>query len=229
MRSMRSTRPLLACLAVAGGLALAAGAYATVAVYSQSFNGKASVRAMKQASGGNRCAKGFRDKAKMMRVVVKRKDVLCSYSPPVIGDSAVPDHEISLMGRILKKETPRAVRRASYISLRLRVAKGSSYELQVFPHRERWRLERHPSGGDFPVVGTSQNIKGIGGKNRLRLRAFGAKVVAHVNGKRLVLITDPDPGQVKGRKIAFGVGSRKDTKRGPAAVFDNLRIAIPNP
>lgn len=215
MRSIRKrTGALAAALALCAAMVAAGVAFGTVTVYQQSFNGKASVRAMKQVSGGKRCSKGHREKARAMRVVLHRRDVLCSYSPPVIADSAVPDHEISVTARILKKQTPRALRKPSYVALRLRLAKGSRYELQVFPHSGRYRLLRTPSGGgsEFPAVGQSDAIKGIGGKNLLRLRAFGAKIAAFVNNERVAVATDTEPGQVKGRKMSFGLGSQRDRK-----------------
>ena len=63
----------------------------------------------------------------------------------------------------------------------------------------------------------------------VRLRAFGARIEAFVNGTRLADVTDADPGQVDGRRIAFGVGSLKDVKGGPLAVFKSVNVRVPDP
>lgn len=210
-------------------LLVAAVALATVTVYKESFGGSDSVRELKRAAGSKKqCAKRHTN-SKQLRVAARRGGLLCAYAPPVLGDSAVPDHEIQLEGRVLRKQTPKSMRASTYIAARLRVAGNSHYELQVFPKRKRFRLLRTPAGAGFPVAGRSDAIKPLGRMNKLKLRAFGARVVAWVNGTRLALVEDAAPGQVAGRKLAFGVGSNKKAKPGPIAVFDDLRVRVPSP
>jgi hypothetical protein len=231
MRSKRKrTGALAGALAIGAALAVVAMAFASVTVYKATFDRKGSVRAQTQASGGKRCDKAHHSKSHTMRVRVLRRDVLCSYRPPVVADSAVPDHEITVVARLAKKQTPRSVRKRSYIAVILRLGKGSRYEFQVFPRTGRYRLLRVPSGGgDFPVQGHSDAIKGIGRKNKIRLRAYGARIQARVNGTELVDVTDGQPGQVDGRRMAFGLGSTKNAKPGPLAAFHSVAVRVPDP
>jgi hypothetical protein len=232
MRSKRKgTGALAGALAVVAALAVASLAFATVTIYKESFARKGSVRALSQFSGGKRCAIAHHRKSRTLRVRVLRRDVLCAYRPPVVADSAVPDHEINVAVRLAKKQTPRAVRRKSYVAVLLRVDKNSHYQFRVFPHSGRYELLRVPNGGGggFPVTGKSDAVKGIDATNKVRLRAFGARIEAFVNGTRLADVTDADPGQVDGRRIAFGVGSLKDVKGGPLAVFKSVNVRVPDP
>lgn len=229
MRSIRKRGVAVGLMASLAFLLAGAVALATVTVYKESFTGKGSVRELKRASGGKRCNKAHRESTQQLRITAKRGGVLCAYSPPLIADSPVPDHEIQIDARVLRKQTPKALRRATYTALRLRLAGNSHYELQIFPRRKRFRLVRTPNGPGFPVAGNSDAIKPLGKKNRMKLRAFGARIVASVNGTRLALVEEASPGQVAGRKLAFGMGSRKQAKEGPVAVFDDLRVRIPNP
>lgn len=224
-----TTRVLTVLSAAAATLALAAGALASVTVYNNAFPSEGSVKEMKQIDGGGPCDKSFRDKSKVMRVAVKHGERLCAYSPPVQGDRALPDHEFIAVGRVLKERTPSSVRDATYLSLLVRVSAGEHYELQVTPKGRKFKLSRKPDGSGFPITGTSSAIDGLGEKNVLRLRAFGAKITAYVNGEKVASMTDDDPGEVGGRKLALGIGSRKDTEKGPVGTFDNVRVLVPNP
>jgi hypothetical protein len=229
MRSIRKRLGVVAGAPVALALLCAAVALANVTVYKEPFSSKGSVRELKPAEGAKNCSKGFRSKAKQLRVSAKRGNVLCAYSPPLVGDSAVPDHEIQIDARVLRKRTPAKLRASAHASVRLRAARNSYYELQIYPRRQRFRLLRVPSGAGFPQAGRSEAIKPLGQRNRIKLRAFGARVVAWVNGTRLATVEDASPGQLTGRKLAFGVGSGRASKQGPIALFDNLLVRVPNP
>ena len=216
-------------IAAAAALAVAATAFGSVAIYNNSMPNENSVKEMKQVEGGKPCSKSFRKKSKVMRVAVKRGERTCAWAPPVQGDRDLPDHEFIAVGRILKEKTPKSVRDATYLSLQVRFAPKESYELQITPKGHKFKLIRTPNGSGFPRKGTNRAINGLGSKNVLRLKAFGAKVAAYVNGKKLAVVTDGDPGQVEGRKLALGIGSRKNAEKGPVGTFDNVRVLVPNP
>jgi hypothetical protein len=223
------SRTLALLIAGAAALAVAATAFGSVAIYNNAFPNANSVKEMKQVEGGKPCSKSFRDKSKVMRVAVKRGDRLCAWSPPVQGDRALPDHEFIGVSRVLKEKTPKSVRGSAYMSLQVRFSPKESYELQITPKGKKWKFVRNPDGSGFPFSGKSKAINGLGSKNVLRVRAFGAKIAAYVNGKKLKVLTDNDPGQVEGRKVALGIGSRKNANKGPVGTWDNVRVLVPNP
>ena len=88
---------------------------------------------------------------------------------------------------------------------------------------------RAPGGSDFPVQGKSDAIEGINERNQLRLVATGAKVSAFVNGDEVASVSDPDPGEVAGRKVRFAVGGQKDGAGKVVGTFKRVAIAVPNP
>ncbi len=47
----------------------------------------------------------------------------------------------------------------------------------------------------------------------MRLQVDGARVRAFVNGTQLADVNDPSPGELRGAKVEFGVGSLKNTKQ----------------
>ena len=223
------TRIFALLIAGAAALAVAATAFGSVAIYNNAFPNENSVKSLKQVEGGNPCSKSFRKKSKTMRVAVKKGERLCAWAPPVLGDRDLPDHEFIAVGRVLKNKTPKPVRDATFLSLQVRFSPKESYELQITPKGKKWKLVRTPDGSGFPFSGKSKAIKGLGSNNVLRLKAFGAKIAAYVNGKKLKVVTDNDPGQVEGRKLALGLGSRKNAEKGPVGTWDNVRVLVPNP
>jgi hypothetical protein len=54
-------------------------------------------------------------------------------------------------------------------------------------------------------------------------------VTAFVNGASVASYDDPNPGQVSGRKVAFGIGSRKNVNNGPIGVFKSVKVGVPTP
>lgn len=229
MLQARTKIIFLALASAVAAVAVVGTALATVAVYNNAFKNAASVKEVKGTGGqGTHCDKAFTD-SKAMRITVNGGDTLCSYAPPVVGDRELPDHELIAVGRVLKKQTPKSVRDAAYLSLQVRFGGGQGYGLEITPKGRKFRLTRSPDNGGFPVTGRSSEINGLGKKNVLRLRAFGTKVAAFVNGKRLGVVTDGDPGQVSGRRVAIGLGSRKNANKGPVGTFDNVRVLVPNP
>jgi hypothetical protein len=225
-RKSRRSRSL-ALLVVAGAfsLALAASATAVIYVYGNGFSSKGAFKEMKRTGGGSKCDKSYRERSKSMRVTVAGKR-LCDFGPPVVGDSAQPNHVIFAKGQVLPKKTPKALRKAAYLAVKVRSGRGDSYELQIRPKAGRYKLLRSPAAGAVSEEGRSGAIRSINKPNSLRLEAKGARVVAFVNGERLVSVQDPNPEEVGGRKVAFGIGSRKNSNRAIVGVFDRVRAGI---
>lgn len=219
---IRTTIALAAALALIG----AASALAYVTVYSNDLSSRGEYAALDRAAGGkNACERSYRRKGESMLVSVADKR-LCAWAPPVEGDGPRPDHEVAVDGRLLKR-TKKGARKAAYLALGVRVGGGEGYELQVRPRTRRFSLVRMPDGAGFPASGQSSQIGGVGERNRLRLRADGQNVTAWVNGERVARVTDPDAADFDGRRLHFGLGSRRDTSRPPVAAFDRILVRVP--
>jgi hypothetical protein len=215
-------------MALALGLA-AAVALGAVTVYKNNFSGKGESKELRH-SRGKHCDKRWRNKAKDVRVRRNRGSGVCGYRPPVEGDTSRPDHDFRAKA-VLLKATPKGLRRSSYVAIAVRSGRSSGYVLRIFPKRHRFQLRRSPSdgGGAFPVTGRNRAIKGPGKANVVRLKVFGNRVNARVNGKRLARLTDTNAGQVGGRKLEVGVGSTRRSDNPVVATFDNLKLLVPNP
>jgi hypothetical protein len=230
MGPRRRTRPAVALLAAALALALAAAvALAGVTVYKNNFSSKAEAKELRHSSGKH-CAKRWRQKAKTVRAQRNRGSGACGYRPPVEGDTAGPDHDFRAKEKLLKA-TPKGIRRSAYVAVAVRSSRSSGYELRIFPKRHKFKLHRVPSGGGggFPAKGRSRAIKGVNKPNVVRLKAFGNRVTARVNGTRLAKVTDSNAGQVDGRKLEVSVGSKRRSNKDVVATFDNLKLLVPNP
>jgi hypothetical protein len=226
----RRTTPVVALLAVALALGLfAAAALAGVTVYNNNFSRKAEAKQLKHTDGKH-CDKRWRRKSDSLLVEVKRGPGACGYRPPVAGDRDGPDHDFQAKEKLLRA-TPKGVRRTAYLAIAVRSGKSSGYELRVFPKKHKYLLRRKPAGGggDFPKQGKSRAVKGVNKANVLRLRAFGNKVTAKVNGRRLAQVTDSNAGEVGGRKLEVSVGQKRRTRKDVVASVDNLRLQVPNP
>lgn len=219
----RSTAIVLA--AAAASLALTASAGAAIYVYANGFATKAEFKEISKAGGGKKCDKSWREGSTSMGVTVVGKR-LCSYAPPVVGDAAQPNHVIWARGQVLPKKTPKALREAAYLALKVRAGRGDFYELQVRPKGRRWKLLRNPSSNAVSEEGRSDAIKPLKNLNALSLMVKGPRVTAKVNGKKLVTVEDPNPDQVEGRKVTFGIGCRKDASRAVVGVFERVKVGI---
>jgi hypothetical protein len=222
----------IAFLAAIGLFAFASSAAAVVFIYTNGFNNRSGYREIDQVGGGDKCDKDFLEEATAMRIEVSGRE-FCEYAPPVTGDKDQPNHEIIADGRLLS-DTPRDVRLKSYLAVRVRVGSGSYYELRVYPKDKRYKISREPGGGAFPLKGESEAIEKLGEDNLMRLRVTGNKLTAFVNGEELEpagapIPVDPQPGEVDGRKLSFGIGSTKKTEDGPIGIFKSVRVGIPNP
>jgi hypothetical protein len=70
----------------------------------------------------------------------------------------------------------------------------------------------------------------MGKTNVLSLQAFGDRVTASVNGKRLVDdFVDPAAGQVDGRRTTLGLVTEAEVGEDVLATFDDLQVRIPDP
>jgi Domain of Unknown Function (DUF1080) len=228
MRSKRPTRRFLAPLLCAAGvsLALVAGAEAVIYVYSNGFKARADVREVTRKGGGAKCDKSFRRNGESLGVTALGRR-LCEYSPPVAGDASQPNHVLMAKGRVLKS-TPKALRDDAYLAVKVRAGQGRGYELQVRPKAGRFKLLRSPSGGGVDESGKSNAINKIGKLNTLRLEVKNARVKAFVNGKKVAGAVDSNPEQIDGRKLTFGLGSRKDGHRAVVGSFDRIRAGLAN-
>jgi hypothetical protein len=226
----RRTRPHVALLAAALALGLASAvALAGVTVYKNNFSSKTEGKELRH-SRGKHCAKRWRNKANSVRAQRNRGSGACGYRPPVEGDTPGPDHDFRAKQKLLKA-TPKGIRRGAYLAVAVRSDKNAGYELRIFPKRHKFRLSRSPSGGGggFPAKGRSRAIKGVDKPNVVRLKAFGNKVTARVNGTQLAKVTDSSAGQVDGRKLEVAVGNTKRSRKDVVATFDNLKLLVPNP
>ena len=216
-------------LALCGIFAFVSSAAAVVYVYKNNFGSKQSYNEIDLISGGKKCSRSYQADTNVMRAELRGK-TFCEYSPPVTGDSDQPDHEIVVDGRILDA-TPKNVRDQAYLAARVRVGGDTWYEFRVTPKGEKYRFTREPAGGGsgLPITGTDNKIRPIGENNKLRLRITGNDVTAFVNGESVESYNDPNPGQVTGRKVAFGVGSTKKANPGPVARFTSIKVGVPTP
>jgi hypothetical protein len=209
-------------------LAVAAVALADVSIYRNDFSARSEFGEISKA-GGKKCEKRYRKKSETMRVNFDRGDQGCSFAIPVEGDGAEPDHVFQASGKV-SPDTAKQVKDKAYVGVWLRVGGGNGYELRVFPTTDEFELRREPAGGGggFPATGTSGEIKGIGERNKLRLRAAGAQVKAFVNGTLLTTETDSNPGELQGAKIEFTLGSTASGDRKVEGVFDDLKLGVPS-
>lgn len=231
MTELKQTSTALV-LAIGATALLGAGittALAAVTVYSNSFASQSQFDEIARAGGGKRCDRSYRKKSKSMRASVKVSPTTCSFRPPVQGDKELPNHEVTVEGKVLK-ETPKSVRGTAFIEVTVRAGGGNTgYALRVFPQRKRFEFTRGPDGGGFPVDGKSDAIKKINERNALRIDATGAKITASVNGTEVASVDDGNPGQVAGTKVRFAIGSLSQKNKDVIGTFKRVAVAVPDP
>ena len=227
MSPQRPTTRSLAVLLTAGvlTLAIAGSAAAVIYVYGNGFKSKGSVTELEKSGGGDGCDKRFRKRSRDMSITLQGRR-LCGYSPPVFGDSDQPDHVVYAKGQVLASKTPKKLRKGAYLAVEVRVGGGDSYELQVKPKGRRFKLLRNPSSAAVSESGQSNAIKPLKQPNALRLEVKGARVRAFANGQLLASVEDPNPGQLSGRRVSLGLGSRKDSSRSTVGVFERVRVGV---
>lgn len=208
--------------------AFAAVALANITVYTNNFDRNSDYKQIRKADK-KACDNSYREGAKKIRVDVGHGNHLCGLLPPVSGDSDVPDHDVRVQGKFIKKGTTKSQRKGAYVSLAVRVGAGQRYELTVKPRNKRFSLARIPNGSGFPVEGHLKEIKPFDKMNTLRLRAFGTRIRAFVNGQKVGSKREDNPGEVAGRRIVFGLGNSRPSKQPISGLMDNLRIQVPAP
>lgn len=222
--SKRRTATALAAACLTG-LAVAGAALGAIVVYTNNFQNKSAAHEI-QSAGGKHCDREWRNATATFLVTVKRGPEACGYRPAVQSDGHRPDYDFKARARVLK-DTRKSVRDSAYVAVSVRNSPSSGYELRVFPKGKRFSLKRDPSGGPFPEGGTSNAIKRINQSNVLELRAFGNRVKAFVNRTKVAEVTDPNPREVGGRRVAFLAGDTERSKRDVLAIFDSLRLSCP--
>lgn len=230
---MSKLRPKTAGIAAACATAAlavgATGALAAVTVYDNGFGSRAAYSEVVKSGGGKGCERRFRQKSKSMLATVRRGPSSCSFRPPVVGDRELPNHELRVEGKILKR-TDKSVRGGAFLEATVRAGGGGTgYSLRVLPQKKRFIFSRGPNGSGFPVQGKSDAINGINERNQLRIVATGAEIRALVNGEEVGAVADADPGQVPGRKLRFAVGNQKDKAGKVVATFKRVALAVPDP
>jgi hypothetical protein len=226
-RNLRK-RPVLALLAAALAIGLAAAsALAAVTVYRNNFSNRTEAKELRHVEGKH-CSKRLRKRAKALRILVERGRGVCGYRPPVQGDGPGPDHRLQVTAKLLRN-TPKGVRDGAYVGVEVRVAKGESYELRVFPSRHHFELRRTPTGSGFPVTGNDSAIKGASKPNVVRIEATGNTVIGRVNGTKVGEATDSNASEVAGRKLELAIGHRRKSRKPVAFAVDTLKVQVPNP
>ena len=227
MTALRPTRTVLALSAAIVMIAGLATAFADFTVYQNDFGSKAEFKEIYRSGGAKACDRRFRHKSKSMVASVMRGKTTCSFRPPVQGDSELPNHTMTVEGKILKK-TAKSVRGGAFLEVTVRAGgEGGGYTLRVLPHKHRFELQRTPGGTEFPVVGRDKAINRVNELNTLSLTARGAKITASVNGKELASVDDSNPGQVLGTKVRFSVGNAKQKAKPVVATFRRVAVAVP--
>jgi hypothetical protein len=202
-------------------------AFADFGVYANDFGSRTEFKEIIRSGGGKACDRRYRKQSNSMVASVRRANTTCSFRPPVQGDGELPNHSVTLDGKILKK-TVKSVRGGAFLEVTVRAGAGDTgYSLRVFPKKHRFELRRTPSGDGFPVRGKNKAIKGIDDRNLLRIAARGAKISASVNGTELAVVDDVNPGQVLGTKIRFSVGNAKQKSKPVVATFKRIAVAVP--
>lgn len=227
MTRLRPTRSVLALSAAIVMIAGVATAFAVFTVYQNDFGSKAEFKEILRTGGANACDRRYREQSKTMVASVERGKTTCSFRPPVQGDAELPNHTVTVDGKILKK-TPKSVRGGAFIELTIRAGgAGSGYTLRIIPNKHRFELQRTPGSPEFPEKGKNKAIERVNAGNQLRLTARGAKITAVVNGEELAIVDDPNPGQVLGSKIRFAVGNAKQQSKPVVATFKRVAVAVP--
>lgn len=225
----RAQRRAIAALAAGCLVAGAATAVAEVTVYDNDFSSQSRFDEIARSGGGKRCDRKYRAKSKVMLASVKKGPATCAFRPPIQGDDELPNHELTVEGKILKK-TPKSVRGSAFFELTVRAGGNrSGYSLRIFPQRQRFELRRGPSGSGFPVEGKNKAIKKVNSRNTITLVATGAEIIAAVNGKELARVADTNPGAVEGRKVRFAIGSQASKAERVIGTFREVAVAVPDP
>jgi hypothetical protein len=224
------TAALGATLALGAAVALAGPV--TVALYN--FDNAGDVAAFSKGAGA-KCPKKL--SAGKMAVTVGKGTNSCVYRTSVVGDSTDPGSDMEITGTA-NVQSPVKLQKKAYAGVGVRVSETAGWELRVRPVARTWQLFRDPKGADGPALFRSGKGKFIrpGGKpNSMLLRAFdfgstNTQILAAVNGKPLVSVTDSDANQPDGRRSTVTTGVKgAGAGTGVVGYFDDVAIKVPNP
>ena len=168
----------------------------------------------------------------MMLASVKGSPTTCSFRPPVQGDDELPNQCVAVEGKILKK-TPKSVRGRAFI------------EVDRARRRRRHRLhaadlppEASASSSTAARPAAASRRAARATRSRRSTSATGIQIVGHgrrrsrrwSTASRWRASTDSNPGQVKGRKVRFAIGSRaKKKNKKVKGTFKRVSVSVPNP
>jgi hypothetical protein len=255
---MRSKPTTLICAALAAACALAATAVAApIPVAFYTFETQADADAFSKGFGA-KCKKKLVPGAKaeapaddegkkkppattgQMGITVGPGTNHCAFRSSVVGDSAdvAPDTEVVGTGTV-GRNTPEALQKKAFVGIGVRNSEQAGWELRVLPGAQTWQLLRDPAGtsagATIARAGKGKFIKTIGKPNALVLRTFDfgssdTQLIATVNGKSVVTLTDSADDQPDGRRnlvVAGAKGTAAGT--GITGLFDDVAIRVPNP
>jgi hypothetical protein len=229
MRARAYTRQLAAALAGAAALALsafAAIALGDVIIYSNPLTTQGDGNELHHFEGkGKNCARRVRKGSLIIQVTGKD---ICGYRLPLEGDRPQPNY--ALHARVkLGQQTPKRLRKKSFVGVAIRYGGGSGYTLRLLPTRHQFALRRLPKSSGFNVARRDSKVKGLNKWNDIRLLANGTRIAAFVNGKKVANTTDPGATSVKGRKAEVFTGANKANATGAFGRVDDVRLSVPSP
>ena len=123
------------------------------------------------------------------------------------------------------------MRKQAYLGVRVRVGNDTFYEFRINPKEKKYKLNRDALRRR---LGPS-HLRRLEPDQPARREEQAPPpdhrrdVTAFVNGNSIETYDDPNPGQVTGRKVAFGVGSTKEANNGPVGVFKSIKVGVPTP
>jgi hypothetical protein len=228
MRIGSHTRRAVAALAGAAALALVAFAgvaLAGVLIYSNTLSSNSAGKQLAHFEGNrSNCARHVRGGSLLIQATGKD---LCGYRLPLEGDRRQPDH--TLQARLkLDKQTPKKLRKKSYVGVAVRVGGGTGYYLRLLPSRHQFALRRLPHAKGFNRSGKTKKIK-ASKWNHVRLQAIGSTITAIVNGKKVASVDDSADTGVTGRKAEVFAGANKANSTGAFGRVDDVRLLVPSP
>lgn len=237
-RAVRIALPLIVFVgllaATLGPAAARSEAAATLSIYKNALDTSAKRSQIFRYGSEGQCKRGKASKA--FRFSLGKQTRECFFRLPAVGRSV----EVSAVG-VLFDSTPEKVIGRTYLAVSTRQAgNGSRYQLAVFPSQRKWELRKVEPNGAIEYLATGKNqkeIKGPGRSNRILLRSFNgvkgqpsttARLVARINGKRVVVFNDARGLQLTGRITSFSIGSPLFAT-GAAGSFREVDVRIPDP
>jgi hypothetical protein len=230
---VRLRRAAIFALLLAGALAFASGAGASlIGIYRNSMESKSQLAQVLKLSG-KRCGRSGSGGAFL--IVVGKETKECSYRTPVLGR----DLEIAATETLLSK-TPKPLQRSAYLAVDLRAGGGARYQLALFPLQRKAQLRKVLADGSIEYLDIEKNVADVAGANKanqLRLQALNVasgdargncQLIAFIGGKLVAEATDEGAGDLTGRASGFSVGSAKNAKGAQASV-DDVVVRVPSP